>query len=1329
MKKILSLLLILASVAMAQSPQPLYNRWIPGITRTTVYDNRSASTSQLTYVSLGCSGTGTWSGNISYGSTSNGSFTNYPGNPTVTNLSASPVAQGLLLSYPNFIKVTITGTATCTLSGFQRFYTQTAVPGTGTVTDVDIQGTSNQIAASGTCKITSTGTCTLSLSPTLTLPGTINKLTLTAPATGATLTLADGKTVTVNNSITINGTDGTTITMPNSSATLASLGLTNTFTGRQDATTAASTAPFKTGTSLPATCTVGDQYFKSDETAGQNLYGCTATNTWTLQAGGGGGSSAFNAITSGTNTTAAMVLGTGGSLSTTGSGTIAATTAAALAANPTDCSSGQYANAIAASGNLTCAQIAYSQLSGTPTIYYQAVADEGVSLTARPTINFTGSGVTCTDNSGQSRTDCSISGSGSSTSFTDITGGTNISATMIVGNGAALSASGTGTIVATSATRLVANGTNCSSGQFAQGVDTLGNAEGCTALPTTLTGTANQISVSASTGAITLSIPTSPTLPGTTTGTFSGNLTGAVTGNASTATALSANPADCSAGQYATTIAANGDLTCAQVAYSQLSGTPTIYYQTVADEGIALTSRPTINFIGSGVTCADNSGQSRTDCTISGGGGVSSAFNDITSGTNASAAMVVGTGASLSVSGSGTIAATTSVALATNGTNCSSGQFAAGVDANGNSEGCAALPTTITGTANQISVSASTGAITLSLPSTLIIPGSISATTFTGALSGNATTATALAANPADCASSQFANAIAANGDLTCSALTLAGAQFANQGTTTTLLHGNASGNPSWSQVVNADISASAAIALSKLATQAADTLVMNASGGAAVPTAVAMPTSGTNGCSGTSNALTYNSSSHALDCNTSVGTAASAVTTTCSGASATFTATSNTINRFDCTLIATNVTSSTLASLTSGGLYTIVITQPVGGGITFAAPTGLTGFLPITSGNGDAASEVCTVEFVATSTTAGRVTAQNCTGGTPGITFSNSTSGTTSIQGPATGTNVSTAPSGTQALLGHNATNTFGTAGTLDMSAAINDEAFRLPNVAGATNTTEGACSYDTTNDNVHCGENGVDTILPSVLVSAPLVNGNCVQASVTSSRVRLSDAGAACGGGSSSYFPQYSCIDDSTGWSDYNYGTQMTITALPNTAGSNCGIWAQQEGSDYVRARVKSTGSSTFNAKYALRIGTMIGDGAEAGVLVKDSGTQSVVCGLRFSAGSQRFLWQGDRYTTTSATSAAETINSAWTAGSAQYALAYNTGAGNPGAYFTGQALLYIELASTNGTTTTCRASFDGVIWIPVWSSTFLTPDSTGYYTRSGFSTTDNLYVLGTN
>lgn len=63
-----------------------------------------------------------------------------------------------------------------------------------------------------------------------------------------------------------------------------------------------------------------------------------------------------------------------------------------------------------------------------------------------------------------------------------------------------------------------------------------------------------------------------PTFTGTVTGTFSGNLTGNVTGNADTATTLAANPNDCASDRYATTIAASGDLTCAQVTNAGLAG-------------------------------------------------------------------------------------------------------------------------------------------------------------------------------------------------------------------------------------------------------------------------------------------------------------------------------------------------------------------------------------------------------------------------------------------------------------------------------------------------------------------------------------------------------------------------------------------------------------------------------------------------------------------------------------------------------------------------------------------------------------------------------------
>lgn len=60
--------------------------------------------------------------------------------------------------------------------------------------------------------------------------------------------------------------------------------------------------------------------------------------------------------------------------------------------------------------------------------------------------------------------------------------------------------------------------------------------------------------------------------------------------------------------------------------------------------------------------------------------------------------------------------------------------------------------------------------------------GQVAATTFTGALAGNSTTSSALAANPADCSTGK-AIAIAANGDLTCSAVNLAGGSNEATGT------------------------------------------------------------------------------------------------------------------------------------------------------------------------------------------------------------------------------------------------------------------------------------------------------------------------------------------------------------------------------------------------------------------------------------------------------------------------------------------------------------------------------------------------------------------
>jgi len=63
---------------------------------------------------------------------------------------------------------------------------------------------------------------------------------------------------------------------------------------------------------------------------------------------------------------------------------------------------------------------------------------------------------------------------------------------------------------------------------------------------------------------------------------------------------------------------------------------------------------------------------------------------------------------------------------------------------------------------------------------------------------------------PTTC-TNQFLSALDSSGVGTCTTNTLAGAQHANQGTTTTLLHGNAAGNPSWTNVLGADFGSIAA--------------------------------------------------------------------------------------------------------------------------------------------------------------------------------------------------------------------------------------------------------------------------------------------------------------------------------------------------------------------------------------------------------------------------------------------------------------------------------------------------------------------------------------
>lgn len=117
--------------------------------------------------------------------------------------------------------------------------------------------------ASGTLTLlgntsTGSGSIVLATSPTLVTPvlgvataTSINGLAITT-STG-TLTIANGKTLTVNNTLTFSGTDGTTMTFPTTSATLARTDAANTFTGASTASGWVLTSPTITTGITPTT--------------------------------------------------------------------------------------------------------------------------------------------------------------------------------------------------------------------------------------------------------------------------------------------------------------------------------------------------------------------------------------------------------------------------------------------------------------------------------------------------------------------------------------------------------------------------------------------------------------------------------------------------------------------------------------------------------------------------------------------------------------------------------------------------------------------------------------------------------------------------------------------------------------------------------------------------------------------------------------------------------------------------------------------------------------------------------------------------------------------
>jgi len=393
---------------------------------------------------------------------------------------------------------------------------------------------------------------------------TLNKLTVTAPATNATLTIAEGKTLTASNTLTFTGTDASSVAFGTGGTVLYNGGnlgtpLTATLTNATglliDTGTVGTLPVLRGGTGVTSSTGSVSVVLSTSPTITTPVFSGTITGTYTI-----GGTPTFPAeiaqltsvqtltnktltaptitgIVSGTITSASITTMTGdvvGNVTGNVSGTAANVTGTVAVANG---GTGQT--------TYTDGQLLIGNTTGGTLVKATLIAGDGISITngaGSITVTSTLAGGTVTSVTGTGTVQ-GLTLSGTVTASGNITLGGSLSAidlTSQVTNNLPVANGGTGRATSTTAYGIIAAGTTATGAHqtLAAGLTTeILVGGGVSALPVWTAATGSGAPVRATSASLTTPTLTNPTVSGSISGTITAatitTMTGNVTGNVS----------------------------------------------------------------------------------------------------------------------------------------------------------------------------------------------------------------------------------------------------------------------------------------------------------------------------------------------------------------------------------------------------------------------------------------------------------------------------------------------------------------------------------------------------------------------------------------------------------------------------------------------------------------------------------------------------------------------------------------------------------------------------------------------------------------------------